>query len=308
MFRGEVTMMHRAFAFLALLLLPFSLAAAQQATDSEGESFQGPIRSVDSRMTRHFEGDAEGEDPSRQLDIVTFDSKGNEVERIVYDDYGFLAGKQVLTRDADRRLIESVFSDPEGAVLERQTYVYAGGRLAEIVERDGKGKVVLRQVSTYGDDGLVHEITYYDPDKAAGKTIYRYDAQGRGSEVSFHLADGQKAVAPVGPCFGAHRKTYAYDEKGRSARVVAYQPDGSVKKSWQYSYNPNGYMAEEIVEDAWSVRTSRFSYDYDSRGNWIKRIAVVIDRPKPGDQGSVELREMGPPTSRVVHSRTIAYY
>jgi hypothetical protein len=304
----EVTMMHRPFAFLALLLLPFSLAAAQQATDSEGESFQGPIRSVDSRMTSYFEGDAEGESPPRQLDVISFDSKGNEVERTVYDDYGFLVGKQALSRDAGDRLLESVLSDPKGRVMERQAYVYAGGRLAEIVERDGKGKIVLRQVRTYADDGLVHEVTYYDPDKAVGKTIYRYDGQGRGSEIAFHLADGSRAVAPIGPCLGAHRMTYAYDEKGRSAKVVAYEPDGSVKKSWQYSYNPNGFMAEEIVEDAWVVRTSSYSYDYDSRGNWIKRIAIVSERPKPESFGSVEFQQMAPTTSRVVHSRTIAYY
>jgi hypothetical protein len=294
--------MRRLLTLLTLPLLLFGLTAAQKVPDSQRENLVGPVRSIDSQMTQYFGGDGEGKGLARQLDIVTYDFKGNEIERTIYDDYGFLVGKQVVTRDAEGHILESVLTDPKGVVMERQTYVYAGGRLAEIVERDGKGKVALRQVSTYRDDGLPREITYYDADKAVARTVSQFDEQGRGSEDAFYLADGSRAVAPIGPCLGAHRMTYTYDEKGRSAKVVAYEPDGAMKKSWQYSYNPKGDIAEEKREDRWSHESSTISYEYDPRGNWIKRIATVRDQPKPG------LSDMPASVRSVIHSRKITYY
>ncbi|HEX6375279.1 MAG TPA: hypothetical protein VFZ91_06125 [Allosphingosinicella sp.] len=300
--RSEVTAMRILFSALALPLLLFSLTATKEVPDADRENLHGPVRSVSTQMAQYFDAEADGAGRIRQLDIITYDSKGNEVERTIYDDYGFVVGKQVVTRDADGSLVGRVLSDPKGKVLERQAYVYTGGRLAEIVERDGKGNVALRQVSTYGADGLVQEVTYYAATKAVGKTVYKHDAHGRGSEVAYYRADGSRAIAPIGPCLGAHRMTYAYDEKGRSAKVVAYEPDGSLNKSWQYSYNSAGDVAEERREDRWSHEISTISYEYDSRGNWIKRIAVVQGQPKPG-RG-----EMKPSERRLIHSRKITYY
>lgn len=294
--------MPRLFTVLALPLLLFSLTATKEVPDSVRENLFGPVRTVGAEMKQCSGDEAEAHCLSRQLDIVTYDSKGHEVERIIYDDFGFLAAKQALTRDVDGNLTGSVLSDPKGKVVERQVYAYSGGKLAEIVERDDMGKVALRQVSTYGDDGLVREVTYYDAKKAVGRTVYHYDAQGRGSETIYYMADGSKAIAPIGPCLGAHRMTYEYDDKGRSARVVAYEADGALKKSWQYSYNSKGDIAEEKREDSWSYETSTISYEYDLQGNWIKRIAVVKDQPKPG-------RSDMPPSDRsVIHLRKITYY
>jgi hypothetical protein len=297
----EVTAMRILFTVLALPLLLFGLTAAKEVPDSERENLVGPVRSVGAQMARCLGDEPEEHCPSKQLDIVTYDSKGHEVERTIYDDFGFLAAKQVFTRDGEGNLTGSVLTDPKGKVMERQVYVYTGGKLAEIVDRDGKGEVSLRQVHNYGANGQVQEVTYYSPGKI-GKTVYRYDAQERGSEVVYYMADGSKAIAPIGPCLGAHRMTYEYDGNGRPARVVAYEADGSLKKSWQSSYNSKGDIAEERREDSWSHETSTISYEYDSRGNWIKRIALERDLPKPGQS------EMPPTDSRVTHSRKITYY
>jgi hypothetical protein len=237
--------------------LPFILglllaapASAQNVPDTTDENLVGLVRSVEAQTAHYEEGEEEGKGSVRQLDIVAYDTKGNEVGRTIYDDYGYLAGNEVVTRDTDGHRTGSVLTDPKGKVLERKAYLYAGGRLAEVVERDGKGKVVVRQVSTYAPDGRVREITYHDGARAVGKTVYRYDAQGRGSEEAYYLADGSEAIAPIGPCLGAHRKTYAYDEKGRPARVAAYELGERPKNVWQYSYNPRGTWRERCARTA----------------------------------------------------------
>lgn len=292
--------MYRLFAVLTLALLLFPSAGAQKRLDREKENLLGAVRSVRSQMTDYVGGNLQEEGRTKQLDMVIYDTKGNEVERTIYDDYGFLVGKEVHTHDASGNLIESVLSDDKGAAMERRVYTYDNGKLIQLVSYDGKDNAVLKQVNSYGENGRLREETYYDPKKAAGKTVYKYDEKGNVSEVAFYLANGSKAVAPIGPCLGAHRVIYSYDVTGKPIKVVAYEPDGELKKSWQYSYNPKGQIAEDIREDAWSRTTFVYAYEYDSRGNWIKQIATVHDQSK--------LSQTGPNERKTMIMREIAYY
>jgi YD repeat-containing protein len=294
--------MKRLFTAIALPLLLFGLTAAQKVPDRDAEDLLGPVRSVNSRITTYLAGDSNQQGHARQLDLVSYDDEGNEAERTIYDDYGFLGGRQVNKRDSDGHLIESILSDPEGAVMERVVYAYSDGKLAETVHYDGKGEVLLREVDSYDGQGRLSEVIYHAGNEGAAKTVYRYDEEGRGSEAAFFLADGSRAVATIGPCLGAHRMTYSYDERGRSHKVVAYEPDGKMKKSWLYAYNDKGQMAEEKQEDDWSSTTSVYAYEYDAQGNWIERTATVTVQLKD------KADEIGPDRSRTIYSRKIAYY
>lgn len=292
--------MHRLFTALTLTLLLSNSAGAQKKPDREKENLLGAVRSVRSQMTDFIDEKLQEKGRTKQLDVVTYDTKGNEAERTIYNDYGFLVGKEVRTHDAKGNLIESILSDPKGAVMERRVYTYDNDKLTQIVSSDGKGNVGLKQANSYGENGRLREETYYDPKKAVGKTVYKYDEKGSISEVAFYLANDTKAVAPIGPCLGAHRVTYSYDEKGRPIKVVAYEPDGELKKSWQYSYNLKGQVAEDIRESAWSRTRFVYTYEYDSHGNWIKQIATVNDQSK--------LSQMEPHERKTIISREIAYY
>lgn len=292
--------MHRLFAALALALLLFNSTGAQKKPDRENENLLGAVRSVRSQMTDYIGRNLQEQGRTKQLDMVIYDAKGNEVERTIYDDYGFLVGKEAYSYDAGGNLIESVSSDDKGVVMERRVYTYDKGKLTQVVSYDGKGNARLKQVNSYGENGRLREETYYDPKKAAGRTVYKYDEKGNISEVAFYLANGSKAVAPIGPCLGAHRVTYSYDEKGRPIKVVAYEPNGELKKSWQYSYNPQGQIAEDIRESAWSHTRLVYTYEYDSHGNWIKQIATVNDQSK--------LSQMEPHERKTIISRVIEYY
>ena len=73
--------MHRAFTALAVSLLWLSLAAAQKGPDREEAHLLDAVRSVRSQVTEYIDGDSRGR--TRQLDLVAYDSKWNEVERPV---------------------------------------------------------------------------------------------------------------------------------------------------------------------------------------------------------------------------------
>jgi hypothetical protein len=296
---NKVASVFRSCGALTLVLILVNLAVAQK-TDRERASLLGAVHSVRSQTEDYAGENLQEKVRTRQLDTVTYDTNGNESERIIYDDYGFLVGKEVHTRDAKETLIESILSDPKGVVMERRAYTHDNGKLIQITTYDGKGIAVLKQVNSHDAHGRLRDETYYDPKNAVGKTVYKYDEKGNISEVAFYLASGAKAVAPIGPCLGAHKVIYSYDGKGKPNKVVAYEPNGEIKKSWSYVYNPKGQVAEDIRESVWSNTKFIYTYEYDSKGNWIKQTATVTDQSKLIDTGTNE--------RKTVISRGITYY
>ena len=294
-----MTLRFRLLRALTLVLLLLNLSVAQKA-DREKEGLLGVVHSVRSQTVDYLDENLKEKGRTKQLDTVTYDTNGNEIERIIYDDYGFLVGKKVHTHDAKDNLIESILSDPKGVVMERRTYTRDNGKLVQIMTYDGKGSLVLKQVNSHDAHGRLRDETYYDPKNAVGKTAYKYDEKGNISEVAFYLASGSKAVAPIGPCLGAHKVIYSYDGNGKPNKVLAYEPDGEMKKGWTYTYNLKGQVAEDIRESVWSSTRFIYEYEYDSKGNWITRTAVVSVRSKLSDTEAHQ--------RKTVTSREVTYY
>ncbi len=292
--------MYRLFVTLTITLLLFTSANAQKKTDREKAHLFGAVRTVRSEMVNYLGGKLQEKGQAKQLDTVTYDINGSEVERTIYSDYGFLIGKEIRTFDAKGNLIESVLSDDKGAVMERRVYTYDTGKLAQIISYDVKGNVGLKQVNSYDANKRLKEETYFNPKIAVGKTVYKYNEKGEISEVAFYLADGSKAIAPIGPCLGAHKVIYNYDGNNKPSKVVAYEPDGEVKKSWQYTYNSKGLLVEDIRESTWSSLKFVYTYEYDSQGNWVKQISNAISKSK--------LSQIEPFERKTVISREITYY
>lgn len=292
--------MYKSLSILTITFLLFISANAQQKTDREKANLSGMVKTVRSERVDYLGGKLQGKGQTKKLDMVTYDRNGNEVERIIYDDYGFLVGKEVRTFDAKGSLAESVLSDEKGAVIERRVHTFDNGKLVQIITYDAKDNVFLKQVNSYDADKRLKEETYFTPKIAVGKTVYKYNEKGDVSEVAFYLADGSKAVAPIGPCLGAHKVIYVYNDNNKPSKVVAYEPDGEVKKSWQYSYNSKGLLAKDTRESAWSNLKFVYTYEYDSQGNWIKQTARAVSESK--------LSQIEPSERTTVISREIAYY
>lgn len=98
------------------------------------------------------------------------------------------------------------------------------------------------------------------------------------------MKSGEKSVAPVGPCLGAHRVTIKYDANRRIIAKAVFDPDGTEKKSWAYAYNDKGDFSSFTLKSGSTRSTTTYTYEYDSVGNWSKRV-VVYDN----DDGMLEL-------------------
>jgi hypothetical protein len=283
-------------------LLLFDPAGAQPKTDREKEHLIGSVKSVRSEVTDYDRDSSPRKGRARQLDTVTYDVNGNEVERIIYDDYGFLVGKEIRTYDANDVLIETRLSDPKGPMMERRVYGVDNGKLAQIITYGPKNVAVLKQIDAYDANGRLQQELYFDPDKLRGKTVYKYDQSSNISEVNFYLADGSKAIAPIGPCLGAHRVIYTYDKERRLDTAIAFEPDGKMKQSWRYAYSSKGQVAEDTRESDWSITKFVNAYEYDSHGNWVKQVSNVTFTDRSNLMGG------GPTSRRTETLREIIYY
>jgi len=287
--------MRRLSAAITLMLLIFHSAGAQEKSDREKAGLHGPVRSVRSETIDYRNETLKISLGTTERESVTYDEKGNQIERIT--DLMGLVGKEVRSYDTNGNLTQSVLSDDTGA-LERRVYAYENGKLMRIVSYDADGKVEIMEVNSYGKDGRLLEAKYVNGKRSLGKTIYKHDEQGNLSEVAFYLG-GAKSIAPVGPCQGEHRITYTYDAQRNPTKIVFYEPNGKVKQRWQYSYDAKGLVTTHILEYYSLKQTFIYVYEYDSRGNWIRKTATK-------DLGSNDFPEASKATS--VTSREISYY
>lgn len=284
---------------LTFFLFLFNPAAAQK-TDRETAGLLGVVKTLSSKQTNSFPGDAAKAAQTKQRDIITYDKNGNETERIIYDDYGLLIGTEIRTFTTGNNLIESVLTDPKKTLTGKRVYSFENNRLTQTVDLDGKGNTNLKQINSYDAKSRITEETYYIADKAFGKTTYKYDLKGNLAEASFFLADGTKAIAPIGPCLGTHRVTYLYNENGETTVVTAFEPDGKLKRTWKYAYNAKGNIVEDTRISPGYNKKFAYTYEYDLKGNWIKQTGIIRDMSKLSETDAYE--------RKTIVTREITYY
>jgi hypothetical protein len=188
--------------------------------------------------------------------------------------YGAPGAKTMTTSYDERDLSREVLiQDAGGAIIRRIT-----------LTRDGEGRVVTEEAQNIGPFTLP-------------------DAPG-----PVPADDRELLQALVMRVFGAIRTTYQYDADGRL--VFRTQQMGLLREERiAYGYGERGDPIEEFHEsinremhldrdggptssgDRTRMHEVRFSYEYDARGNWTKRIAQGrVTRDAEFEQSNRELR------------------
>jgi hypothetical protein len=299
--------MIRSIFVSGVLLIVVSAAYAQTTkSDREAARLIGAVKSVRSVST-DYAGDKIVGDGFMQRggDYVFYDQSGRETDRKPVSDFGEPMGSMPRKYDLSGQMIESSWIDPKGSLLRKDVFEYVDGRVATHLSYDHSGKLIEKTSKTYGANGLLEYETYFDPITPVAKTIYKYDSSQRLIEVAFFLANGAKAVAPVGPCLGAHRVVNEYDQNGRIAEETFLETDGSKKKTYRWSYDGKGNFATYEIESNSSTARFVYRYEFDSIGNWTKQITTGTSLQKG-------LTVFGKPDTPYVRStvtkREITYY
>lgn len=209
-------------------------------------------------------------------DTVTYDLRGNEIERIMVSDYGESIGKQTQRFTSDGKIMESVFTNAKGQVEDRTAYRFENGRLTQVLRYDAKGVLREKTVREFDARGALIEEVYFDPTTARARTTFKNNSIGQPTEMAFFLTSGEKAIAPLGPCLGGHRVTVTLDSAGRVVSKTIFDTADNIKKSFSYTYNARGQVARQITKTVGSTTTTDTVYEYDHVGNWTKATAANL--------------------------------
>jgi hypothetical protein len=287
--------MRRLTVVTLTLLLAVYPAVAQEKSDREKANLLGPVRSVRSTTIEYKDATLKVSLGTKELDTITYDEKGNQLEHIIDEFHGLPGNKEVRKYDTKGILVESVSSDAEG-VIDRKVYTHENGKLMRVVSYNPDNTVEMTEINSYGKDGLLLETKYVLGKRPDGKTIYKYDARGNISEVAYYANSGARSIAVAGPCLGVHRVTYTYDEQRNRTKIVYYEPDGRIRQTFQYSYDTKGLVTAHYLEYYEAKQTFAYSYEFDSHGNWTRKVTTKDlgnkDFPDASKQVSVTSREI----------------
>ncbi len=259
-------------------------------TDAQEAGLVGPVRTVFTRGNPFWETeyyDRTGKlmerwaevDPNRFRDgqdrllkwIHSYDEKGNRTLVTLTDRDGSPISVTAFAYDEDGNQTASVTADMKPDRLGQFD-------IAELRHYNGEGRERLRllfmghesvrkKVFEYDEEGKRVEETSLEDEQVSFRMINKYDSMGNLVERLYYDAQGVLEGKEVSE----------YDERGNRIRESHYDVDGSLRSQF----------------------SSR--YEFDERGNWVKRIDTTDVNP---------LNAEGQPTyiPGSVTTRTVSYY
>jgi hypothetical protein len=256
--------MKKLLAALALSVMLTATAHAQQPqTDRDFDGLKGPVKSVTVETATLKKHDGQYVKEPRSL-----------AERVMYNANG-------------NRADDEWYDENDGTLMKKSTYRYIGGKkLAE-------GQLII-PILIVPSPGQADDNT--QPARAPAsfphsmrsiseKYEYKYDARGRIREMII------KEHGRV-----TNRVVYVY--KGNRKETRSYVDEGQMVYRQVDTLDARGNLIESTSFDpeagAANSKYSYTAYEFDARGNWIKRLKT----------GSAA----GEPEMRVVEYQTITYF
>jgi len=224
---------------------------------------------------------------SRFVDV--YDEVGNKIEEQFFYHTGAMGGKTVRAYDDRGNEIRTIYYDKDKNIASRNESVYnADGRRTEWIQYygdtlrykifhkyDEKGRVVEAETLEFNAPPDV----WTDHAPVPGKVVTIFDDEKRTREVASYGVDGALK----------ERTVYSSDDKGNQVGLSQYKADGTLKETVISSYD-KGKLVGTLSGTALN------EYEYDSHGNWTKRIHKI----QPGGSGKA--------MAWSAEYRTITYY
>lgn len=265
------------------------------------EVLKGPVKAVAYRRERGGRVSGKWEQ--------SFDRGGNLTAEVFYKVGGTLGTlpSQYSFEYGPAGRKQSEEGRHESPCIEDYRWVYkyddARGRLAELQKYDLEtGRRVFTLAYTYSADGrTVSEEEVWDNFKLLVRE-FTLDGEGSVTVTEFSRAEGGSRVSKTFDAAGrlvkvvsyenpqapaVLRNTYEYGPDGKLARDQSYWPSASSARS--YGYDPEGDLTgmRQYATDGTFQHGARHDYEYDARGNWVKKsswnLSAGQEKEYPGD-------------------------
>jgi len=186
--------------------------------------------------------------------IIKYNS-GNLIEHIHYSANDSLAGKTIAKCDSKRNIIESNSYQPDGKIVVRSNFKYD--------ENSNR----IEEISEQIDDGIKQ------------RTSNKFDIKG-------NIIDSKTESYPKNDSRGwfcISHETKKYDVKGNNIEIVILDcVNGAMNRKTIQKFDDKGNIIEENNYNADGRLMYKYIYkfDYDKKGNWIKKIDYKNEVPE----------------------------
>lgn len=212
-------------------------------------------------------------------DWLKFKLKGDvksfrEVKFLAVDNFSIILGgekvrhiynKEVLF-NLDGNKIEKNDYIPDGTLANRTVYLYKQDQLIEYNNYDSQGMLFGTGKYETDENGQVTRLNYKTNDgRYNWSESYEYDTYGNLTEIKRFKTE---AVIDT-------KESYTFDNKGNIKESEFHRDNKLISKN-NYKYDTEGNFNELNFGDS-SVYT--YKYNYDAKGNWIKKIVFENNNP-----------------------------
>lgn len=223
-----------------------------KAVEKFGEVIQGDIIS-DEEMNK----------------LITFDENGNIKEISIFNKNGDLEKKSIYVYGVDNKVLRINKYDGYGNENGKTVYSYNEyGKEIEIIDYDRIGKVNYTQKNEWEGDKIIknqfineysdgkYNINEYDGNTLVKTITYDKNGKKTGEYIEY---ENEKIKRLVNPDFAI---SLSYNDKGICSSII----NGRL-------YDVNTFI--------WSGGNSYvFEYEYDEKGNWIRKVEKQKDSQK----------------------------
>jgi hypothetical protein len=232
--------------------------------------------------------------------IIEYDSKGKRTEVRGYDGNVLQIREAYTYDDKGRKIEQSRFADG-GAYHERITYAfnsagqptematYYSGTLSQkhLKTYDGAGNLIKEASFNYQFPGQNSTVEYVydkagrmienrvDSEILWSKVQISYDEKGRVAQretfMEYKNPNVSQSHAPK-----PGRKVYRYNDRGQVLEEAVYEPSYILDSKTVSTYDKEGKLIEQLFFRKGSG-DHKVSYEYDSQGNWVKKMQPDTD-------------------------------
>ncbi len=318
--------MKRSQALSIILLVSLSLASCSEKETKNKDkrktylelfNLKGKVQSL--KTTTYFaDGKEEAQDSTfiRKIELQKFNEKGELISSKSYGDKKMLTDSVAFQYDDNGTAFEVFFYDQEGRVKtssilrkNKEGLTTENAYFCHKYSEDGtltidtvmmyqmdykfndKGQAIeavittenpynsMKQVFEYDDKGNKIKELVYHSDTIDFEGINKYYADGTLQETAtFDYKDGKKVP----------REVYKYNEQGKEVEKLRYKADTLYSKVvTDYDKYGNVLSIKHVEGKRIHKPITYDKYEYDSQGNWIKRIYY-----EKGKASDITIREI----------------
>lgn len=216
----------------------------------------------------------------QNLVLLKFDNEGNIVERNEYNIDGSLSNKYIVKCESKENTIEKSLYYPNGSLLGKFIIKFDSHR--NIVETDAyqpDGKIVVRSNFKYDENSnQIEKISEQFDDGFKQRTYNKYDIKG--NIIDSKTESYQKNDSRGWFCIS--HETKKYDDKGNNIEIVILNcVNGAMIRKTIQKFDDKGSIIEEnnYNVDGGLMYKYIYKFDYDKKGNWIKKIDFENEIP-----------------------------